>query len=70
MPNEQPVTKLSKFGTYCKHFLIGIIALPIALVISTALVVIAVFLLPLLWALITLFWINSIRLKLIELENK
>ena len=69
MPNV-PVSKLSKFTTYCKHILIGVVSLPIALVISTALVVVAVLLLPLLWVLITLVWVNSLRNKFIELEGE
>lgn len=58
---KQPAPKLNRFITYSKHILIGIISLPIALVISTALIIIAVMLLPILWGLITLVWVNNVR---------
>jgi len=61
-----PVPKLNRFITYSKHTLIGIISLPIALIISTALIIIAVMLLPILWALVTLVWVNNVRTRIYD----
>jgi hypothetical protein len=62
--------KLDKFLKYLKHFLIGLGALPIAFIISTALVVMVIMLLPLLWGFITICWVNSLRMKFLEIESE
>jgi len=55
---------------YVKHILIGLVSLPISLVIVTVIVIIAVLILPLLWAIITLIWINTMRSKLANIGQE
>jgi hypothetical protein len=46
---------------YLKHFLIGLASLVISLAVVTVLALGLVLLLPLIWAFLTLVWINSVR---------
>jgi len=46
---------------YLRNIAGGLIALPISLVIVTALIVMAVLLLPVIWAVIILWWVNGFR---------
>lgn len=66
--NAKPPTKGERYWQYLKTIGIGIISLPIALIISTVLVIVAVLLLPLMWAAITLVWVNTMRNKLTYMD--
>lgn len=46
---------------YLRNIAGGLIALPVSLVIVTALIVMAVLLLPVIWAIIILWWVNGFR---------
>jgi len=46
---------------YLKSFLIGLASLLISLIIITLLVFALVLLLPLIWAFLTLIWINTVK---------
>lgn len=46
---------------YLRNIAGGLIALPVSLVIVTTLIVMAVLLLPVIWGMIILWWVNGFR---------
>jgi hypothetical protein len=49
---------------YLRNIAGAIIALPVSLLLITVIIVIAVLLLPLLWALIIVWWVNGFKIAL------
>lgn len=48
-----------KMVKYWKHVLFGLVALPISLIIVTAVILLALLALPLIWAIMILWWVND-----------
>ena len=55
--------------TYLKHVLFGIIALPVAILIVTGLIVFEILALPFLWMVIIMWWVNSFS-RIVSGENE
>lgn len=54
---------------YLKHVLFGIIALPVAILVVTGLIVIEILVLPFLWMVIIMWWVNSFS-RIVSGENE